>query len=77
VIRRRRAAAAAAEDVAGMDPAWRHTMRPGTALFRFSALTFNTPHSLRSATRLTSGYAGLVVHSPLIATLLLDLLQRT
>jgi 3-methylfumaryl-CoA hydratase len=47
-------------------------------LFRYSALTFN-PHrihyDLPYATGV-EGYPGLVVHGPLIATLLLDLLQR-
>jgi 3-methylfumaryl-CoA hydratase len=66
------------EDVAGMDPTWRHTVRPTeTLLFRFSALTFNTHrihYDRRYATHV-EGYAGLVVHGPLIATLLLDLLQ--
>jgi 3-methylfumaryl-CoA hydratase len=66
------------EDIAEMDPTWRHTVRPTeTLLFRFSALTFNTHrihYDRRYATHV-EGYAGLVVHGPLIATLLLDLLQ--
>ena len=66
------------EDVVAMDPTWRHTIRPTeTLLFRFSALTFNTHrihYDRRYATHV-EGYAGLVVHGPLIATLLLDLLQ--
>jgi 3-methylfumaryl-CoA hydratase len=66
------------DDIAGMDPTWRHTVRPTeTLLFRFSALTFNTHrihYDRRYATHV-EGYAGLVVHGPLIATLLLDLLQ--
>jgi 3-methylfumaryl-CoA hydratase len=47
-------------------------------LFRYSALTFNAHrihYDRRFATE-TEGYAGLVVHGPLIATLLLDLLRR-
>jgi 3-methylfumaryl-CoA hydratase len=47
-------------------------------LFRYSALTFNShrihydlPYAMR-----VEGYPGLVVHGPLIATLLLDLLYR-
>lgn len=59
-------------------PAWRHTVRPTeTLLFRYSALTFNTHriHYDRRYTTHVEGYAGLVVHGPLIATLMLDLLQ--
>jgi 3-methylfumaryl-CoA hydratase len=43
-------------------------------LFRFSALTFNAHriHYDRDYARQTEGYAGLVVHGPLIATLLMD-----
>ncbi|MBK0399279.1 MaoC family dehydratase N-terminal domain-containing protein [Limibaculum sp. M0105] len=44
-------------------------------LFRYSALTFNghrIHYDLRHATE-TEGYPGLVVHGPLLATLLLDL----
>jgi 3-methylfumaryl-CoA hydratase len=57
---------------------WRRTVRPTeTLLFRYSALTFNTHrihYDRRYATEI-EGYGGLVVHGPLIATLLLDLLQ--
>jgi 3-methylfumaryl-CoA hydratase len=47
-------------------------------LFRFSALTFNGHriHYDRSYVTGVEGYPGLVVHGPLIATLLLDLLRR-
>ena len=47
-------------------------------LFRYSALTFNAHrihYDRRYATEV-EGYPGLVVHGPLIATLLLDLLRR-
>ncbi len=47
-------------------------------LFRYSALTFNghrIHYDRRYATEV-EGYPGLVVHGPLIATLLLDLLRR-
>ncbi|MEQ1692131.1 MAG: MaoC family dehydratase N-terminal domain-containing protein [Gemmatimonas sp.] len=47
-------------------------------LFRYSALTFNSHrihYDRRHATDV-EGYPGLVVHGPLIATLLLDLLRR-
>ena len=47
-------------------------------LFRFSALTFNGHriHYDRVYATQVEGYPGLVVHGPLIATLLLDLLHR-
>ncbi len=47
-------------------------------LFRYSALTFNSHriHYDRSYVTHVEGYPGLVVHGPLIATLLLDLLRR-
>ena len=47
-------------------------------LFRYSALTFNGHriHYDRSYAAEVEGYPGLVVHGPLIATLLLDLLRR-
>ncbi|MEI6642808.1 MAG: hypothetical protein WCL10_12285 [Novosphingobium sp.] len=64
------------------DPAGWDAVRmlvPGTPLlFRYSALTFNThrihydhPYAVG-----TEGYRGLVVHGPLIASLLLDLARR-
>ncbi|MFY7858002.1 MAG: FAS1-like dehydratase domain-containing protein [Rubrivivax sp.] len=47
-------------------------------LFRYSALTFNGHriHYDRRWCERAEGYSGLVVHGPLIATLLLDLLRR-
>ncbi len=47
-------------------------------LFRYSALTFNGHriHYDRGYATEVEGYPGLVVHGPLIATLLLDLLRR-
>ncbi len=47
-------------------------------LFRYSALTFNGHriHYDRSYVTGVEGYPGLIVHGPLIATLLLDLLRR-
>jgi 3-methylfumaryl-CoA hydratase len=59
--------------------AWERTIRPDDALlFRYSALTFNAHriHYDRPYAIETDGYPGLVVHGPLIATLLLDLLRR-
>ncbi len=47
-------------------------------LFRYSALTFNghrIHYDWKYATEV-EGYPGLVVHGPLIATLLVDLLRR-
>lgn len=48
-----------------------------TLLFRYSALTFNAHriHYDREYAMHTEAYPGLVVHGPLLATLLLDLLQ--
>jgi 3-methylfumaryl-CoA hydratase len=47
-------------------------------LFRYSALTFNGHriHYDRRYVTETEGYPGLVVHGPLLATLLLELLRR-
>jgi 3-methylfumaryl-CoA hydratase len=47
-------------------------------LFRYSALTFNGHriHYDRSYVTEVEGYPGLIVHGPLIATLLMDLLRR-
>jgi len=47
-------------------------------LFRYSALTFNSHriHYDRSYVTEVEGYPGLIVHGPLIATLLADLLRR-
>ncbi len=47
-------------------------------LFRYSALTFNGHriHYDRKYVTETEGYPGLIVHGPLIATLLLDLLRH-
>ncbi|WP_454743572.1 FAS1-like dehydratase domain-containing protein [Cupriavidus necator] len=58
---------------------WRHRVDPTPALlFRYSALTFNTHriHFDRPYAQNEEGYAGLVVHGPLIATLLLEAFHR-
>ncbi len=64
---------------APQDHLWERAVHPDDVLlFRYSALTFN-PHRIHYDRRYTTeveGYAGLVVHGPLIATLLLDLLRR-
>jgi 3-methylfumaryl-CoA hydratase len=61
------------------DDVWRRDIRPDdTMLFRYSALTFNSHriHYDRRYVTETEGYPGLIVHGPLIATLLIDLLRR-
>ncbi len=58
---------------------WTREVIPNPVLlFRYSALTFNGHriHYDRTYVTETEGYPGLVVHGPLIATLLLDLLRR-
>ena len=59
--------------------AWQREIPPDEVLlFRYSALTFNGHriHYDRRYVTAVEGYPGLVVHGPLIATLLLDLLHR-
>lgn len=60
-------------------PDWIREIQPDDVLlFRYSALTFNA-HRIHYDHRYVSAverYPGLVVHGPLIATLLLDLLRR-
>jgi 3-methylfumaryl-CoA hydratase len=61
------------------DAQWTQTIHPDAVLlFRYSALTFNGHriHYDRSYVTEVEGYPGLIVHGPLIATLLLDLLRR-
>jgi len=58
---------------------WQREVVPDEVLlFRYSALTFNGHriHYDRRYVTEIEGYPGLVVHGPLIATLLLDLLRR-
>ena len=65
--------------VPGEEPQWSRTVQPDpTLLFRYSALTFNSHriHYDRPYAQGEEGYAGLVVHGPLIATLLVDLVHR-
>jgi len=58
---------------------WRREIAPDDVLlFRYSALTFNG-HRIHYDWRYAAGeegYPGLVVHGPLLATLLLDLIRR-
>ena len=59
--------------------AWSRQITPDPVLlFRYSALTFNGHriHYDRLYVTDVEGYPGLIVHGPLIATLLLDLLYR-
>ena len=58
---------------------WHRSLAPDAVmLFRYSALTFNGHriHYDRDYATGEESYPGLVVHGPLIATLLLDLLRR-
>ena len=58
---------------------WQRVIEPGPVLlFRYSALTFNAHriHFDRDYCREEEGYPGLVVHGPLMATLMVDLVRR-
>ncbi len=73
-------AAAPPAVAAPSNEAWSREIRPDPVLlFRYSAATFNG-HRIHYdhpyATRV-EGYPGLVVHGPLVATLLVDLLRRS
>jgi 3-methylfumaryl-CoA hydratase len=64
---------------AGSGGEWRRSLLPDPVLlFRYSALTFNGHriHYDHPYVTQIEGYPGLIVHGPLIATLLLDLLRR-
>lgn len=70
---------APAPSPASTNPQWTRPIVPDDVLlFRYSALTFNGHriHYDRKYVTETEGYPGLIVHGPLIATLLLDLLRR-
>jgi 3-methylfumaryl-CoA hydratase len=59
---------------------WSRTLQPDTRLlFRFSALTFNAHriHYDRGYASEVEGYPGLVVHGPLTAALLLQLVRQS
>ena len=61
------------------DAHWSKIITPDPVLlFRYSALTFNGHriHYDRSYVTEVEGYPGLIVHGPLIATMLMDLLRR-
>ena len=75
----RPSAAAPAPPVAPTDESFARRIVPDPVLlFRYSALTFNGHriHYDRSYVTEVEGYPGLIVHGPLIATLLMDLLRR-
>jgi 3-methylfumaryl-CoA hydratase len=70
---------AAAPQAAPSDHSWiREIHADAVMLFRYSALTFNGHriHYDRKYVTEVEGYPGLVIHGPLIATLLMDLLRR-
>lgn len=61
------------------DAQWTKEIHPDPVLlFRYSALTFNGHriHYDRSYVTQEEGYPGLIVHGPLIATLLVDLIRQ-
>jgi 3-methylfumaryl-CoA hydratase len=61
------------------DAQWSMQIEPDAVqLFRYSALTFNGHriHYDRSYANKVEGYPGLIVHGPLIATLLTELIRR-
>jgi len=75
----RAGAGAPAPAAAPVAAAWQRKVVPDAVLlFRYSALTFNGHriHYDRSYVTEVEGYPGLVVHGPLLATLLLDLLRE-
>ena len=66
-------------EAAPADGTWRRTLVPDPVmLFRYSALTYNGHriHYDQPYVTKIEGYPGLVVHGPLLATLLLDLVRR-
>jgi 3-methylfumaryl-CoA hydratase len=68
-----------APTAAPADAEWERTIVPDEVLlFRYSALTFNSHriHYDKPYVIGVEGYPGLVVHGPMIATLLLDLVRR-
>lgn len=65
--------------LAEADAPWQREVHPDEVLlFRYSALTFNGHriHYDRPYVTQEEGYPGLIVHGPLIATLLVDLVRR-
>ena len=69
-----------APTAAPSDAKWSKTITPDDVLlFRYSALTFNGHriHYDRKYVTEVEGYPGLIVHGPLIATLLVDLVRQS
>lgn len=79
IVYRGHSAAASSPVPAPANHTWARIIHPDDVLlFRYSALTFNghrIHYDRRYATEV-EGYPGLVVHGPLIATLLMDLVRR-
>lgn len=79
IVYRGEGGAAAAPVAAPGAETWRREIHPDPLLlFRYSAVTFNGHriHYDHPYTTQVEGYPGLVVHGPLVATLLVDLLRR-
>ena len=79
IVFRGETALANAPKAAPADAAWKREIHPDPVLlFRYSAVTFNSHriHFDHPYVTKVEGYPGLVVHGPLIATLLVDLLRR-
>jgi 3-methylfumaryl-CoA hydratase len=69
-----------APTAAPSDATWTKVINPDDVLlFRYSALTFNGHriHYDRRYVTEVEGYPGLIVHGPLIATLLVDLVRQS
>jgi 3-methylfumaryl-CoA hydratase len=80
VYREATAGSAPPQPVPHADPRWRREIRTNEALlFRYSALIFNAHriHYDRDYATKIEGYGGLVVHGPLIATYLLELVRAS
>jgi 3-methylfumaryl-CoA hydratase len=79
IVFRGETALANAPQPASTNAAWKREILPDPVLlFRYSAVTFNSHriHFDHPYVTKVEGYPGLVVHGPLIATLLVDLLRR-
>jgi 3-methylfumaryl-CoA hydratase len=80
IVFRGETALAAKPVAAPRDETWRREIHPDPVLlFRYSAVTFNSHriHYDQPYVTRVEGYPGLVVHGPLTATLLMDLLRRS
>jgi 3-methylfumaryl-CoA hydratase len=80
IVMRGESALANAPKPAPTNETWKRRIHPDPVLlFRYSAVTFNSHRIHYDYPYVTNveGYPGLVVHGPLIATLLVDLLRRS